>query len=180
MHMTWRVRWIRACVHFTESGWTGLLFLYKIKHDRGSFCAVPSRMGFLQNDEWDFPKWWDQERFLVTVLIYPMRDPSGNPRKFRHGIYLVYTWYILLAFVILVYTRYMTGICFLGKSICVYHWMHVCMQWLLPKYTIHRALDGDLFSKSYIEFNISMVYDRHLLGIHLVYTTFVLVLILSE
>ena len=105
---------------------------------------------------------------------------SGNPRKFRHGIYLVYTWYILLAFVILVYTRYMTGICFLGKSIFVYHWMHVCMQWLLPKYTIHRALDGDLFSKSYIEFNISMVYDRHLLGIHLVYTTFVLVLILSE
>jgi hypothetical protein len=46
---------------------------------------------------------------------------SGNPRKFRHGIYLVYTWYILLAFVILVYTRYMTGICFLGKSIFVYH-----------------------------------------------------------
>ncbi len=109
---------------------------------------------------------------------------SGNPRKFRHGIYLVYTWYILLAFVILVYTRYMTGICFLGKSIfvLVYHRMHVCMQWLLPKYTNHRALDGDLFSKSYIEFNISMVYhdDRHLLGIHLVYTTFVLVLILSE
>jgi hypothetical protein len=25
---------------------------------------------------------------------------SGNPRKFRHGIYLVYTWYILSAFVI--------------------------------------------------------------------------------
>ena len=48
------------------------------------------------------------------------------------------------------------------------------------KYTIHRALDGDLFSKSYIELNISMVYDRHLLGIHLVYTTFVLVLVLSE
>ncbi len=42
--------------------------------------------------------------------------PSGNPRKFRHGIYLVYTRYILLAFVILVYTRYMTGICFLEKK----------------------------------------------------------------
>ncbi len=103
---------------------------------------------------------------------------SGNPRKFRHGIYLVYTWYILLAFVILVYTRYMAGI--LGESIFVYYRMHVCMQWLLPKYTIHRALDGDLFSKIYIEFNISVVYDRHLLGIHLVYTTFVLVLVLSE
>jgi hypothetical protein len=45
-------------VHFTESGWTGLLFLYKIKHDRRSFCVVPSRMGFFkmmngifQNDE---------------------------------------------------------------------------------------------------------------------------------
>jgi predicted membrane channel-forming protein YqfA (hemolysin III family) len=44
-------------------------------------------------------------------------------RKFRYGIYLVYTWYILLVFLILVYTRYMTGIqvCFLGKSIFVYH-----------------------------------------------------------
>ncbi len=51
--------------------------------------------------------------------VVPMT--SGNPRKFRHGIYLVYTWYILLVFVILVYTRYMTGICFLGKSIFVYH-----------------------------------------------------------
>ena len=53
---------------------------------------------------------------------------SGNPRKFRHGIYLVYTMYILLAFVILVYTRYMTGICFLEKSIFVYYGMHVCMK----------------------------------------------------
>ena len=119
-------------------------------------------------------------QYLLHRYLHLTLHTSGNPRKFRHGIYLVYTWYILLAFVILVYTRYMTGICFLGKSIFVYHWMHVCMQWLLPKYTIHRALDGDLFSKSYIEFNISMVYDRHLLGIHLVYTTFVLVLILSE
>ena len=51
---------------------------------------------------------------------------------------------------------------------------------ITSKYTIHLALDGDLFSKSYIELNISMVYDRHLLGIHLVYTTFVLVLVLSE
>jgi hypothetical protein len=118
--------------------------------------------------------------YNISIHYNSVIMASGNPRKFRHGIYLVYTWYILLAFVILVYTRYMTGICFLGKSIFVYHWMHVCMQWLLPKYTIHRALDGDLFSKSYIEFNISMVYDRHLLGIHLVYTTFVLVLILSE
>ncbi len=60
--------------------------------------------------------------------------------------------------------------------------MHVCMQSLLPKYTIHQALDGDLFSKSYIELNIAimMVYDSHLLGMHLVYTTFVLVLVLSE
>ena len=58
--------------------------------------------------------------------------------------------------------------------------MHACMQWLLPMHTIHRALDGDLFSKSYIELNISMVYDRHILSIHLVYTTFVLVLVLSE
>ena len=58
--------------------------------------------------------------------------------------------------------------------------MHVCMQLLLPKYTLHRALDGDLFSESYIELNISMVYDWHFLSIHLVYTTFVLVLILSE
>jgi hypothetical protein len=58
-------------------------------------------------------------------ITAPHRDlrlgSSGNPRKFRHCIYLVYTWYILLAFVILVYTRYMTGICFLGKSIFVYH-----------------------------------------------------------
>ena len=120
-----------------------------------------------------------QNMQIICRKICPVVS-SGNPRKFRHGIYLVYTWYILSAFVILVYTRYVTGICFLGKSIFVYHWMHVCMQWLLPKYTIHRALDGERFSKSYIEFNISMVYDRHLLGIHLVYTTFVLVLILSE
>jgi hypothetical protein len=120
--------------------------------------------------------------YNISIHYNSVIMASGNPRKFRHGIYLVYTWYILLAFVILVYTWFMTGICFLGKSIFVYHWMHVCMQWLLPKYTIHHALDGDLFSKSYIEFNISMVYDRHLLGIHLrlVYTTFVLVLILSE
>ncbi len=112
----------------------------------------------------------------------PVSDmaPSGNPRKFRHGIYLVYTMYILLAFVFLVYTRYMTGNCFLEKSIFVYCGMHVWMKWLLPKYTIHRALDGDLFSDSYIELNISMVYDRHLLSIHLVYTTFVHVLVLSE
>jgi hypothetical protein len=103
---------------------------------------------------------------------FPRSGTSGNPRKFRHGIYLVYTWYILLAFVILVYTRYMTGIWFLEKSIFVYYRMHVCMQWLLPKYTIHRALDGDLFSISYIELNISMVYDRHLLAILLIYTTF--------
>ncbi len=54
--------------------------------------------------------------------------PSGNRRKFRHGIYLVYTMYILIAFVILVYTRYMTGICFLKKSIFVYYGMHVCMK----------------------------------------------------
>ncbi len=58
--------------------------------------------------------------------------------------------------------------------------MHVCLQWLLHKYTIYRALDGDLFSKSYIELNILMVYDRCLHGIHLVYTTFVIVLVLSE
>lgn len=30
--------------------------------------------------------------------------------------------------VILVYTKYMTGICFLEKSIFVYYGMHVCMQ----------------------------------------------------
>ena len=35
-------------VHFTESGWTGLLFLYKIKHDRRSFGVVPSRMVFFK------------------------------------------------------------------------------------------------------------------------------------
>ena len=74
----------------------------------------------------------------------------------------------------------MTGICILEKSILLYYSMHVCMHRLLPKHTLHRALDGDLFSKSYIELNISMVYDRHLLSIYLVYTMFVLVLVLSE
>ncbi len=55
------------------------------------------------------------------------RGPSGNPRKFRHGIYLVYTWYMLLAIVILVYTRYMTGICFLEKKyICIP--LNACMH----------------------------------------------------
>ena len=58
--------------------------------------------------------------------------------------------------------------------------MHEMITSQLGKYTLHRALDGDLFSESYIELNISMVYDRHLLSIHLVYTTFVLVLVLSE
>ncbi len=78
----------------------------------------------------------------------------------------------------------MTGICFLEKSIFVYDRMHVCMHRLLPTgkhaLQVHRALDGDLFSKSYIELNISMVYDRHLLSIYLVYTMFVFVLVLSE
>ena len=105
---------------------------------------------------------------------------SGNPRKFWHGIYLVYTRYILSAFLIVVYTKYMTGIWFLEKVTFVSYWMHVCMQWVLPKYAIHRALDGDLFSKSYIELNMSMVYDSHILSLHLVYTTFFLVLVLSE
>ena len=66
---------------------------------------------------------------LLMIYLFTYESlTSGNPRKFRHGIYLVYTWYILLAFVILVYTRYMTGICFLGKSIFVYYGMHVCMK----------------------------------------------------
>ncbi len=51
---------------------------------------------------------------------------------------------------------------------------------MLPKYTIHRAMDEDLYSKMYIELNISMVYGTHLLGIYLVYTTFVFVLVLSK
>ena len=66
------------------------------------------------------------------------------------------------------------------KDICIL--LNACMHEMITSqvYTLHRALDGDLFSESYIELNISIVYDRHLLSIHLVYTTFVLVLVLSE
>ncbi len=71
-------------VHFTESGWTGLLFLYKIKHDRRSFCVEPSRMGFFKVMNGIFQNDGTRKDFWA-VLIYPMRDRRGS-RRVRHVI----------------------------------------------------------------------------------------------
>ncbi len=87
-------------------------------------------MKMLQNEMFTFEI--DSETALVVCTLALgtsgiLTTSSGNPRKFRHGVYLVYTRYILLAFVILVYTRYMTGIWFLEKK-CICILSNACMH----------------------------------------------------
>ncbi len=101
---------------------------------------------------------------------FRVHHASGNPTKFRHGIYLIYTWYILSSILNLVYTRYMTGICFFEKKVylCTIECMYACDDYFPSiQFIVHWT--GTFL----VKVTLGWIYKWYMTGIYLVYTWYI-------
>ena len=94
---------------------------------------------------------------------------SGTPRKFFHGIYLVYTRYIHFPWICQIYTWYIPIICFPGKILFSSIWMHLMLWWVFAMHRTILSWDGEALLGSYVRAKITIGYDRDIPCLYMVY-----------
>ena len=106
-----------------------------------------------------------------------MISSSGTPIKFFHGIYLVYTRYILFENIYQVYTRYIPRTSFPNNIMFLSIRMRICLWWVLLICRMVLSRDGYAFLGSYMVLKKTMVYDWYIPSICVVYTWIMLILV---
>jgi hypothetical protein len=85
-------------------------------------------------------------------VIISLSITSGNPGKFKHGMYLVYTIYLVYTFIYLFPNKLYAFILLNGY---VFYQYIRGIEWVF-------SMHGDYFLKSYTVLNIAVVYDNHI------------------
>jgi len=94
---------------------------------------------------------------------------SGTPRKFFHGIYLVYSMHILFPWICQRYTWYIPTICFPDKILFSSIWMHLMLWWVFAMHRTILSWDGEALLGSYVRAKITIGYDRDIPCLYMVY-----------
>ena len=94
---------------------------------------------------------------------------SGTPRKFFHGLYLVYTRYIHFSWICQIYTWYIPIICFPDKILFSSIWMHLMLWWVFAMHRTILSWDGEALLGSYVRAKITIGYDRNIPCLYMAY-----------